>query len=243
MPDTIKVLFLSANPHSAPALEFGREVRRIVDAIRKSTGRDRLEFSSEWAAGPADLQDSLRRYAPHVVHFSGHGDAHGGIWLEDGTGASRPVGGEALSELFTILKGSIRVVLLNACESLPAVEAIHGVIDYAIGMSAPISDPAAIVFAEAFYGALASGAPVREAFALGVNRLRMEGSGETGIPTLLVREGADEWPRHAPASPSLSREAAAAGMGSGITFNNSTVGNFNNSASGNGTTFINNGGR
>jgi hypothetical protein len=241
MPNTIKVLFLSANPHSAPALEFGREVRRIVDAIRKSTGRDRLEFSSEWAAGPADLQDSLRRYSPHVVHFSGHGDAEGGIWLEDGTGASCPVSGEALSELFAILKGSIRVVLLNACDSLPAVKAIHGVIDYAIGMSAPISDPAAIVFAEAFYGALASGAPVREAFGLGVNRLRMEGSGETEVPTLLVRDGAEQWPLVSPASPPLSREAVAAGAGSGITFNNSTVGHFN-SVSGNGTTIINNGG-
>jgi hypothetical protein len=244
MTDTIKVLFLAANPHADRPLDFGREVQRIVDRIRKSVGRDRLEFTSEFAVKPADLQDALLRHSPHVVHFSGHGYAGGGIWLEDEKGAEHAVEPESLVELFTILKRSIRVVVLNACDSQPAVEAINGVIDYAIGMSAPISDPGAIVFAEAFYGALASCAPVGDAFGLGVNRLRLEGSAEALIPRLFTRDGTSEAPLVAAAVRATAPTPPdPAGAGDSFVFNHSPVRNFNRGSANGPNTFINHGKR
>jgi hypothetical protein len=224
MSDTIKILFLSSNPCEDRPLDFGREVRGIVEAIRKSPRRDALEFVTEWAVRTGDLQGALLLHEPGIVHFSGHGQDGEGILLEDQHGAQRAVDGATLRELFTILRRSIRVVVLNACESLPTIEAFRDIIDYTIGMSAPISDPAAMLFAEAFYGALASGAPVADAFGLGVNRVRMEGSAEADIPRLLVREGADRTPLCAPREP--PREAPRGEGSASITMTGNTVANF-----------------
>ena len=194
MQDTLKVLFLSSNPCMDRPLDFGREVRGIVEAIRKAPDRDALDLVTEWAVRVGDLQGALLLHQPQIVHFSGHGEGERGIVLEDECGEEHVVDPQALKQLFTILKRSIRVVVLSACESLPAVEAFQGVIDYTIGMAAPITDLAAIHFSEAFYGALASGTTVREAFDLGVARLGMEERAEAGIPRLFERAGADGGP-------------------------------------------------
>lgn len=194
MHDTLKVLFLSSNPCTDRPLDFGREVRGIVEAIRKAPGENSLEFVTEWAVRVGDLQGALLLHEPQIVHFSGHGDGGRGILLEDERGEEHAVDPQALKQLFTVLKRSIRVVVLSACDSLSAVEAFRDVIDYTIGMGAPITDLSAIRFSEAFYGALASGTTVREAFDLGVNRLGMQARAETEIPRLLVRAGADETP-------------------------------------------------
>src|SRR5262249_24853488 len=50
---------------------------------------------------------------------------------------------------------------------------------------------AAIKFAASFYGALAFGRSVRNAFEQGVARLSAEGIGETNTPELLTRAGGD----------------------------------------------------
>lgn len=42
------------------------------------------------------------------------------------------------------------MVVLNGCDTLPTVEALGELVDYAIEMNRPLSDAAAIVFAEAF---------------------------------------------------------------------------------------------
>lgn len=193
MQDTLKVLFLSSNPCTDLPLDFGREVRGIVEAIRKAPERDALEFVTEWAVRVGDLQGALLLHDPRIVHFSGHG-GEGGILLENERGEKHAVDPQSLRHLFGILKRSIRVVVLSACDSLSTVDAFRDVIDHTIGMSAPISDFSAIRFSEAFYGALASGTTVREAFDLGVTRLEMDGNTEAGIPRLFVREGVDEAP-------------------------------------------------
>ena len=194
MHDSLKILFLSSNPCTDRPLDFGREVRGIVEAIRKAPERDALEFVTEWAVRVGDLQGALLLHEPQIVHFSGHGNGERGILLENERGEEHAVNSQSLKQLFTILKRSIRVVVLSACESLSAIEAFRDVIDYTIGMAAPITDPSALRFSEAFYGALASGTTVREAFELGVNRLRMHAHAKAAIPRLLVREGADGAP-------------------------------------------------
>lgn len=192
MHNTLKILFLSSSPCTVGPLNFGREVRGIVEAIRKAPERDTLEFVTEWAVRVGDLQGALLLHEPQIVHFSGHGHGGQGILLEDEWGEEHAVDPQALKQLFTILKRSIRVIVLNACESLSTVKAFQDVIDYTIGMAAPITDISAICFSESFYGALASGTTVREAFELGVTRLGMDERAEAGVPRLLVREGADE---------------------------------------------------
>lgn len=186
----IKVLFLAADPFRTGApLRLDEEVRAIEHAIRKGTARDTLELVPHFATRTVDLQDALLRHEPQIVHFAGHGDTPGVIYLGDEQGRPHAVSKEALRGLFGILKGSVRVVVLNGCDTLPVVESLSEVVDYAIGMSRPVSDESAIVFAQAFYSALAMGRTVLAAFELGVSQLEIEGNPEAGIPMRRIRRG------------------------------------------------------
>jgi hypothetical protein len=190
MPDPVKVLLLACDPveHGVP-LRLDREARAVIDAIRGSRERA-LHLETEWAVSIADLQRLLLFHRPQVVHFAGHAERAGGIHLVDETGTVRAVSAHTLRHLFRSMS-FVRVVVLNACETLAAAEAIRSVVDCAIGMDTVITDPAAILFAEAFYGALAAGTTLQEAFDLGVNRLHLEQSTEWWIPRFLVRDGFD----------------------------------------------------
>ncbi|HYR08280.1 MAG TPA: SUMF1/EgtB/PvdO family nonheme iron enzyme, partial [Longimicrobium sp.] len=193
----IDVLFLAADP-LAPGqpmpLRLGEEARDIQNAIQLGSERDQLRFHSVWALRTGDLQAALLRYRPQVVHFAGHGDRSRGIFLEDDDGRPKAVSREALASLFEVLGGSVRVVLLNACDSLVTADALSGAVDYCIGMNSLVSDQAAILFSTAFYQALAFGESVEDAFGWGVARMRLEGSPEFTLPVLRVRDGADRGP-------------------------------------------------
>ena len=62
-------------------------------------------------------------------------------------------------------------------------------IDAAIGMSAPIGDKAAIVFAVNFYGALVSGRSVKSAYEQAIAMMVVEGTGDEDIPRFFQRRG------------------------------------------------------
>jgi hypothetical protein len=183
----VKVLFLAADPFRQNALSLDEEIRAITAKIRAAEHRDELELVSAWAVQPDDLQQLLLRHRPHVVHFSGHGSRAEQLILKDRDGKPKPVGKDALVDLFDVLRDNIRVVVLNACHSKPQAEAIAQVIDCAVGMNAAIGDEAAIVFAAAFYQALGFGRDVQTAFKLGKNALRLEGIPEEQTPELLYR--------------------------------------------------------
>ena len=93
-----------------------------------------------------------------------------------------------------------------------------------------------------FYGALASGATVEEAFRLGVNRMRLEGSSAFTTPVLEVRKGVDAaLPLVAPSGRGTDEaddakpegetdDADGAGVsrpGAGLSFHGTTIGTFN----------------
>jgi hypothetical protein len=188
----VKILFLAANPFAyTRPLRLDDEFREVAQAIRRGRERDGLQLVSEHAVRSSELQDLLSYHCPQVVHFAGHGQGANGICLGDEHGEPRNVSGDLLADLFTIVKPAVRVVVLSACEGLPAMEALHPVIDYVIGTSVPVEDQEAILFSSAFYGALANGQTVRAAFEMGQNRLKTEAAGAP-LPTLLVRDGVDE---------------------------------------------------
>jgi len=208
----IKVLFLASDPFKTQALALDEEIRAITAQIRSAEYRDMLELVSAWAVRPDDLQQLLLQHRPHVVHFSGHGttgtpiigppptplgsgrelvptesgqDAQ--LVLMGERGEPQPVSQEALVELIDVLKGNIRVVVLNACHTKPQAEAIAQVIDCCIGMNAAIGDKAAIVLAAAFYRALGFGQDVQTAYKLGKHELKLKGIPQDQIPELHYR--------------------------------------------------------
>ena len=185
MQDKIRVLFLASDPFRDRApLVLDREVR----AVRGGVARGGVELIPYFAANTRELQTALLLHEPQIVHFAGHG---AGIHLADAHGRPGAVGKEALATLFGILSEWVKVVVLNGSDTLPLVRVLGEVVDHAIGMDQPLGDTSAIVFARAFYGALAAGRTVQASFDLAVRQLEMEGSAGSAIPVLRSRPGVD----------------------------------------------------
>lgn len=189
----MKILFLAANPISFKKLALDKEAHSIEDKIRDAKHRDSVEFVTQWAIRPSDLQQAILEHEPTIVHFSGHGGGSIGIVMHSATmGDDSLVSSEALAELFKVLNDGIRVVVLNACYSEEQAKAIVNHVDFVVGMSDSIGDEAARMFAVAFYRGLSFGKSVQTAFDLGINELSLVSlSKNKKIPQLLVRSGID----------------------------------------------------
>ena len=187
----MKILLLAANPMTSHRLRIDEEVRAIEEKVGSSKLRDAVQFRSLWATRPEDLQQALLKEDPDVVHFSGHGGGTAGVVLhsEAGTDASL-VSSAALAQLFVLLKGNIRLVVLNSCYSEEQARAIVEKIDFVVGMADSIEDDGAGAFAAAFYRGLAYGKSVQTAFDLGRNELQLKGlMDDAAVPVLLIRKG------------------------------------------------------
>lgn len=185
----IRILFLSANPASTTPLRLDEEVREITNKIGASRYRDSFELVTQWAVRPDDLLQCLNQHRPHIVHFSGHGSTAEEIVLLDDARCPAPVSTKALASLFRVLKGNVRVVLLNACYSRSQAEEITQHVDCAIGMNRAIGDEAAIKFAASFYRAVGFGNSILDAFGQGQASLLLHGIAEDQTPELLARKG------------------------------------------------------
>lgn len=161
--EALRVLFLAANPDDSTRLRLDQEVRAIDRSLRLAKLDTRVRLEQQWAVQVGDLQDSLLRHRPIVVHFSGHGAAEG-LLLEDASGRGHQVHGRHLERLFGMFREHLRCVVLNCCHSADQALAIAEVIDCVIGMTTTLGDQAAIHFAVGFYRALAASRSVQAAF-------------------------------------------------------------------------------
>jgi hypothetical protein len=183
----VRILFLAANPLNTDRLRLDEEVRTIDETLHLAEFRNRFDLVQHWAVRFSDVDDYLLRHTPHIVHFAGHGSAAGEIVLEDATGQPQSVPPAALTQLFHILKDNVRCVVLNGCFSFLQAEAIAQEVDCVIGMTAQISDNAAIYFASGFYRGLGNGHDVQAAFELGCREIIEFNLDDRAKPQLLVK--------------------------------------------------------
>jgi CheY-like chemotaxis protein len=183
--NTVRILFLAANPSDTTRLRLDKEIRAIDEKLRQTEFRDVFEIEQHWAVRVSDLLGLLLRHKPNIVHFSGHGST-GSIILEDDSGFSRPVSTRALSGLFSVVRDNVRCVVLNSCFSEQQAKAIAEHVDCVIGMSKAVGDSSAISFAAAFYQALGFGRDVKTAFDLGCVQIDLESLNEQDTPKLIA---------------------------------------------------------
>ncbi len=184
----IKILFLAANPLDTVFLRTDEEARAIDVALRQAANRN-FEIRVHGAVRINDLQDLLLRHQPDIVHFSGHGTEQNELLLVDANGNGVRVSGAALRQLFTVLKGNIRCIVLNACYTETQAKALAEVIDCVVGIEDVISDEGARQFATAFYRGLGYEKSIGDAFALGQVQIELAGLGEAKALHLLTRTG------------------------------------------------------
>lgn len=217
----ITVQVFAADPLSAGVdvthrrLMLDEEVRRMRNTVRAADFREAVEFDVRWATRPGDLLQAMNEVAAEVVHFSGHGGENGLVLVAEDR-QPRPVDGAALARLFAAFPAAVRVVVLNACLSLPQARAIARVVGCAIGTGGRISDDAAVTFAGGFYRAIAFGHSVAVAFEQACAELDLAHPGESGAPQLVSRPGVDPHqivlvPRVSPAPPAAGAAPVEAG--------------------------------
>ncbi|TFI56055.1 CHAT domain-containing protein [Mastigocladus laminosus UU774] len=184
-----KILILAAIPHG---LRLDKEIREIEEAIRRAVRRDLFEIRLRTAVRPQDIRRAIAEEEPQIVHFCGHGKPNGSLVLEDDGGNNKPVSPEGLASLFKLHTDYVKCVLLNACDSEQAAEAIKQHINYVIGMNNPIKDKAAIAFAQGFYDGLGyknSGNQdvFKRAFEEGMAAIMLENHSQGAIPVLKIK--------------------------------------------------------
>jgi len=203
-PLPLRILVVIAAPDDQKPLDTEEEIGVIQAALDEAVrvGRVRVEYLDD-ATLPA-IGEALRRFQPHVLHYTGHGfyDAEkerSFLALEDDSGKTRNAG---IKELRPHLKDArdLRLVLLSGCQTARTsdVDAFSGVatgllqedIPAVLAMQYSILDQSGIQLAEAFYAALAQG----ETPAQAAQHARLalwqfdEGPGyDWGVPALYLR--------------------------------------------------------
>ncbi len=172
------LLFLAANSPDTRRLRLDQEARRVDAALRQGRHAGRFHLAQQWAGRGEDLLDALPRHRPAIVHFAGHGDAGGQLYLEDAVGRAAAVTPGALASLVGAA-GGVRCVVLNACWTDVLADALLRVSACVVGMTATVGDTAAIAFAAGFYRALANGESIAAAVSAGRAQAAAECTGET----------------------------------------------------------------
>ena len=183
-----KLLIFAANPLDEQHLRIEEEIRAIQNALNSHLQQSAFHVHVHVATRPTDIQHMLRDYQPNIVHFCGHGSEYEGLLVQSEDGFAQAIDTATLGNLFRLYRGKIRCVVLNACYSEAQALAIAAHIDIVIGMSGAVADTAASRFAAEFYGALAHGWSVGEAFDSGILGIELADLIDCDMPKIISNQ-------------------------------------------------------
>ncbi|KAK5163502.1 uncharacterized protein LTR77_010684 [Saxophila tyrrhenica] len=130
-----------------------------------------------WAAGfryipiwiencrPAFLEENIAYYRPSIIHLSGN-DSSSGLSFQDESGKTQVVDQARLTDILRDAKVSmgLRAVIMNACYSVEAAQAIADAAGFLIGTKFGLDFGNTIGFTSNLYLALARGSSANDAF-------------------------------------------------------------------------------
>lgn len=189
-PETLEILLVSASPiRVTRQLAVDEEFAQIIDRLRH---RSNLKIVQRVAVTFDRLQSALNDHSPQILHISCHGEP-GYLHFASGHpgGASARISQDALVHALDALDRPLRLVVLNACDTLSIAQRIVApearVAEWAIGMNAPIYDHDAISFSSTLYDTLAAGRSLDAAFKSAVARLMAEAPPSEDAPHEIPR--------------------------------------------------------
>jgi tetratricopeptide (TPR) repeat protein len=180
--ETLRMLVVIAAPvelNRDKALNSAREEDLILIATSEArkAGKLQLEFTPNGAL--ETLEEYLREYNPHLLHFVGHGffaeSVDSGLLLmETFDGHTREVWNKDFTEVLVENGRELRGVFLSACQSAVAPR-VDGFADLAprlleqgipmvIAMQHSILDTSAMLFGSVFYKGVVEGMLIEDAF-------------------------------------------------------------------------------
>lgn len=198
----LRILVIISSPRGVAELNTKDEWGRLSKALAPLQDSRRVVLEQLETASLKTLQKRLQGKDIHVLHFIGHGgfdptSQDGLLLFEDENKNQVPVSGENLGVLLHNHR-PLRLAVVNACDGARsskddpfagvAQSLVRKGLPGVIAMQFEISDDAAIVFAEGFYTALASGYPVDAALVEARTAIYVKQLGaEWGTPVLFMR--------------------------------------------------------
>lgn len=183
---TTKILVLASNPQGTEQLKLNKEIRLIKDALQEGKHREKFSLEPILEASLGDLQKTIRREKPKIVHFCGHGMSSQGLVLATSSGQKQLLDTQAIADLFKLFANQVECVVLNACYSQFQAAEINQHINYVVGTKKEIRDDAAVAFSKGFYEALFDGETIERAYEFGCNRIQIEIYGSSNRDRKLV---------------------------------------------------------
>lgn len=196
----LKILVIRSEPADYPALDLDAEWTQVSKSLAGLTRTGLLAVRELAIPTLGELRRELLRDTYHVLHYMGHGgfdQQRGGfLMFTDDTGRAAQV---TAADLGVMLRdhSSMRLAVLNACQAgrTDPHDPFAGVADAllrrgipaAIAMQFEITDAAAVEFAPALYGALATGRSIDVALAEARKAMYTVSPLEWATPVLYLR--------------------------------------------------------
>jgi hypothetical protein len=120
------------------------------------------EFVSGFHSKRTDLIDTFRNNRVAIFHYGGHSNQQS-LWLPAEEAGNQVVDGTLLEE-FLCTQPSLQLAFFNSCENQAWASKLSARVPYVIASVCKLDDAIAGHFAAAFYGYLASGSTVDDAF-------------------------------------------------------------------------------
>ena len=191
-PKRTVILFVASVPEGSTPLRITQEVGAVFSALWPPFPGASYELAPALERPPRDLGELIRQVSSGgkrvIFHCSGHATASG-LVMENADGNRVVVKIATLVGIFKQWSNVVDLVVLNACETLKAAEAISQVVACTIGTTDKFKEKSAQVFSPVFYRALASGASVASAFEEARLAVDAEGHGQGDTLKLLYRPG------------------------------------------------------
>lgn len=178
------ILFLSSDPLDLPHIRLGHELRAIKEKLHYALMRNYVVLHQRECVRSTDLIQAMVEVRPSIVHFAGHGNRAGALYLEDEEGKAHAVTVDAFAALLRLFKEDVKCVILNACYTTVHAIDLTQEIAYVIGMGSVLSDKAALAFSTGFYQALGAGVTIETAYRFGCAQIGLQGLPEYEAPVL-----------------------------------------------------------
>jgi CHAT domain-containing protein len=164
MATPLRVLAIAPNPSEMPLPGIEQEIKILRQVLESAPIR--LEVMNSPTKN--SVQQALRKYLPHIIHFMGHGTVHNGmgyLMLLDDEGRPDFVNADKLGVM--LQDSGILLAVLNGCATGSseikdlgrgvAQRLVRQGVPAAVATTRVILDDAALKFAAAFYQAFSDG--------------------------------------------------------------------------------------
>ncbi len=172
----LRLLHVVSSPGNLQPLNVEGEAALLESSLQRLQGRLDIQLLKD--PDPWMLQNALNEFKPHILHYTGHGEFKSGrgalLLVNQGDPArtARPLEAEQLADI--LRNKSVKIVVLNACETATAaVEApafmsvAYGLVladvPAVIAMQYKMPDYLALRCTQALYTNLAGGEPLDKA--------------------------------------------------------------------------------